>query len=85
MDKEAAIRHCIACCDGALTDEQRSELASRIGGAIEATADVCAKRAEFGDCETGMGCHDGYHPNSHTGRARKEAADDIRRLFAIGR
>lgn len=34
--KTEAIDHCIRCCDGALTDEQRQELRSRIGGAIEA-------------------------------------------------
>jgi hypothetical protein len=42
--------------------------------------DVCAKRAEYGDFETGMGCDAGYSPTSMTARVRKEAADDIRRL-----
>ena len=45
-----------------------------------AAIDVCAKRAEYGDCETGMGCDEGYHQDSLTGAARKRAADDVRRL-----
>ena len=39
-----------------------------------------ATRAEFGDCETGLGCRDGYAYGSVTAAARKEAADDIRRM-----
>ena len=35
MDTNAAIRHCVACVDGALTDDQREELLIRIAGAIE--------------------------------------------------
>lgn len=42
--------------------------------------DLCAKRAEFGDCTTGMGCAEGYHPESMTAQTRKKAADDIRAL-----
>lgn len=82
-DRDAVIHHCIACCDGALTDDQRSELYSRIGGLIAAVADECAKRAEYGDCMTGMGCHEGYHPDSIVGVARKRAADDIRAMYKI--
>jgi hypothetical protein len=48
--------------------------------ALKQERDRCANRAEYGDCETGMGCHQGYHPNSPTGVARKQAADDIRKL-----
>ncbi len=40
----------------------------------------CAKRAEYGDFETGMDCADGYTHDSDTAVARKEAADDIRTL-----
>lgn len=43
VDKEKAIRHCIACCDGALTDDQRVELDSRIGGLIEALREEHAR------------------------------------------
>ena len=46
MSHEAAIRHCISCCDGALTDDQRVELHSRIYGAIEVERDRCARRVD---------------------------------------
>jgi hypothetical protein len=42
--------------------------------------DACAKRAEFGDFVTGQGCRDGYRHDGEIGRARKKAADDIRKL-----
>jgi hypothetical protein len=42
--------------------------------------DICAKRAEFGDCTTGRGCLHGYASNGEIARARKKAADDIRAL-----
>ena len=29
------IQWCLSCCDGALTDEQRNELRSRIGTCLE--------------------------------------------------
>jgi len=41
---------------------------------------ACAKRAEFGDCETGMGCRDGFRHNGEIARARKKAAEDIMAL-----
>ena len=40
----------------------------------------CAKRAEYGDCTTGMGCSGGYSPDGAVARARKKAAKDIRAL-----
>ena len=42
--------------------------------------DLCAKRAEFGDCETGMGCHDGYSDESPTASVRRKVAADIRAM-----
>lgn len=48
--------------------------------AIDEAIEACALRAEYGDCETGMGCDRGYHPDSIFGSARKAAADDIRKL-----
>lgn len=45
-------------------------------------ADLCAKRAEYGDFTTGMDCAQGYHHKSPTAAARKQAADDIRALVS---
>lgn len=43
--------------------------------------DLCAKRAEFGDCETGQGCHpNGYPHDSIIADIRRKAAADIRAM-----
>lgn len=55
-------------------------LTVRIRQIVLHVQDCCAKRAEFGDFMTGMGCRDGYLQNGEIGRARKKAADDIRAL-----
>ena len=42
--------------------------------------ELCAKRAEYGDFETGMGCDDGYSHESMTATIRRKAAADIRAM-----
>lgn len=54
--------------------------ADAIQNALAAERDRCAKRAQYGDCTTGLGCDGGYSEGSIWADARKAAADDIRRL-----
>lgn len=59
-------------------DVQRIARAIRL--AVEEERERCAKLAEFGDCETGMGCARGFDSGSIFAAGRKAAADDIRKL-----
>ena len=43
VQNEEAVDWCIQCCDGALTDEQRRELRSRIGTLLLLKDEECEK------------------------------------------
>ena len=61
-------------------DEDEHGIAFWMRQMILHVQDLCAKRAEYGDCETGQGCAGGYSHDSEIADIRRKAASDIRAL-----
>lgn len=77
MGRQEALRKLFA---DELDPEDRHGIAFWMRQMILHVQDLCAKRAEFGDFDTGQDCAGGYRHDSDTADARRKAADDIRAL-----